>query len=131
MDAALSAFGLLHGTPLPPPTWAHGRKITIPSMSQVSMTKQADFAGDYARHTALNAGQTMRDVREFFNHPAASDSATPGTWKHKLVSAFHSAPDLAKDIIFSVLPPQLHHSEKELAGLRGKSLPELFQLGNS
>lgn len=46
---ALSAFGLAHGTPLPPPSWAQTwldekhrtgtKKVTIPSMSQTSLKK--------------------------------------------------------------------------------------------
>jgi hypothetical protein len=34
-EAARDAFGLLSRTSKPPPTWAHGRKVTIPSMAQV------------------------------------------------------------------------------------------------
>ena len=34
-NAALDAFGLTR-TEKPPPTWAHGRKVTIPSMAQVA-----------------------------------------------------------------------------------------------
>jgi hypothetical protein len=46
---ALSAFGLAHGTPKPPPTWAQrwlsaegspSRKVTIPSVSQESLKKK-------------------------------------------------------------------------------------------
>lgn len=36
-EDALSAFGLLHLTSKPPPTWAHGRKVTIPSMQQIAV----------------------------------------------------------------------------------------------
>lgn len=46
---ALSAFGLAHGTPQPPPPWAQRwledkhrtgtKKVTIPSMSQGSLKK--------------------------------------------------------------------------------------------
>lgn len=46
---ALSAFGLAHGTPQPPPSWAQrwledkprngSKKVTIPSMSQESLKK--------------------------------------------------------------------------------------------
>jgi len=48
---ALSSFGLAHGTPLPPPSWAQRwlgesskngtKKVTIPSMSQGSLKKEA------------------------------------------------------------------------------------------
>lgn len=47
---ALSAFGLSHGTPQPPPTWAQRwldekhetgtKRVTIPSMSQGSLKKE-------------------------------------------------------------------------------------------
>jgi hypothetical protein len=53
---ALSSFGLAHGTPLPPPSWAqrwlsesskHGtKKVTIPSMSQGSLKKDAPRTSD-------------------------------------------------------------------------------------
>jgi len=50
-DDALSSFGLAHGTPLPPPSWAQRwlgetskngtKRVTIPSMSQGSLKKEA------------------------------------------------------------------------------------------
>jgi hypothetical protein len=52
--AALNAFGLAHGTPLPPPSWAQQwleapsrkgtKKVTIPSMSQGSLKKESPRA---------------------------------------------------------------------------------------
>ena len=53
---ALSSFGLAHGTPLPPPSWAQRwlsesskngtKKVTIPSMSQESLKKGSPAAQD-------------------------------------------------------------------------------------
>lgn len=48
-EEALSAFGLKHGTPKPPPSWAQewqgsdvprvGKRVKIPSMQQVKLTQ--------------------------------------------------------------------------------------------
>jgi hypothetical protein len=35
-EGAKNAFGLLSRTSKPPPTWAHGRKVTISSMAQTT-----------------------------------------------------------------------------------------------
>lgn len=53
---ALSAFGMAHGTPLPPPSWAQRwldekskngtKRVTIPSMSQGSLKKAAPTPTD-------------------------------------------------------------------------------------
>ena len=53
---ALSSFGLAHGTPLPPPSWAQRwlseesknrtKKVTIPSMSQGRLKKEAPASSE-------------------------------------------------------------------------------------
>jgi hypothetical protein len=44
-DAAKEEFGL-NKTDKPPPQWAHGRKVTIPSMTQKTMKHDCQKCGN-------------------------------------------------------------------------------------
>lgn len=79
-----------------------------------------DFVGDYARHSALNAGQAARDLRYISSHPDAE--SLPESMAKRIKSFGINA-------FYTALPPQLHHSKKELAELREKTPSEWFHQG--
>lgn len=87
------------------------------------------FLRDYAKHTALYLGQAARDLRFFYYHPAADKQATEGSFRHAAISAPLRVRSLANNLLFSALPPQLHHSAKELAAMKRGSHIAWFLYG--
>lgn len=77
-------------------------------------------AKEYYKHMALNLGQAAKDVRYFYDHPDADKMGPPGSAKHIASSITQRIPNLASDLYYSALPPQLHHTDKELKEFHGK-----------
>jgi len=92
------------------------------------MLKDA-FAKEYARHAALNLGQAARDVRYFFNHPDADKIAPEGTPLHVASSVTSRVPSLAGNLYYAALPPGLHHTPEDLAGVNAATAKEWFMNG--
>jgi len=87
------------------------------------------FFRDYAKHTALNLGQAARDLRFFYYHPGADKLAKEGSLRHAALSAPRRTKSLANNLLFSALPPQLHHSPKELSTMKSGSHAAWFLYG--
>jgi hypothetical protein len=85
-----------------------------------AFAKYGGFLGDYFKHTALNAGQAARDARYMFDHP----DARPG-----LSSAMKRLPSLAKNLWYSAIPPQWHHTKEDLKAMGAASAKEWFLHG--
>lgn len=135
-EAALSHFGLNHGTPKPPATWTQQwqgegvknvqKRLTIPSMSEA---KLAGFWGEYAAHSALNLGQATRDARYIYDHPQADRVAEPGSAHHLAASVTARIPSLTSNLYYAALPPRLHHTPEDLRGIEDVPLRDWFLHG--
>ena len=84
-----------------------------------SETLIESYMGDWAKHSTLNIGQVARHLRYFFDLPD-----TP-----RLQAAKERAKFIFNDLIYAVLPPQVHHTPEEVEELTGYSYPELFKMG--
>ena len=91
--------------------------------------KAALFVEDYAKHAALNFGQTMHGLRNLFSHPDFDDVAPRGSFKHFFLSLSLRARRVANDFSFSVIPPHWHHTADELRIMRTISISRWFTYG--
>ncbi|MFM6927851.1 MAG: hypothetical protein ACKOX6_05265 [Bdellovibrio sp.] len=87
------------------------------------------FALEYWKHTALNLGQAVRDLRYFYYHPDADKIAAEGTLKHYAYSCLRRIRSLANNIFFSVIPPHWHHTKTDLESMMPASAKEWFLHG--
>lgn len=106
---------------------APGLKAAIEKPQQ----KVAEDSGlaTYGKHIALNAGQAVRDVKGTFSHPIAQYVAPEGGAKRLLSSVALSVPNIASDIYYGAVPPQLTHTKDELKGLQSASAGTWFRRG--
>jgi hypothetical protein len=84
---------------------------------------------EYWKHTALNLGQAVRDLRYFYYHPDADKIAKEGTAKHYAYSAVRRVGSLSNNVFYSIIPPHWHHSKAELEYLTPASTKEWFMHG--
>jgi len=70
---------------------------------------------EYANHSALNAGQAVRDAKHFLSHPHADAKAAYGTLRHKLESAKLRTKSIANNTYYATIPPHGHHERADLA----------------
>lgn len=83
----------------------------------------------YGKHIALNAGQALRDIKGTFSHPIAEHVAPEGGVKRLLSSMALSTPNIAGDVFYGAVPPQLTHTKEELKGLGEASAGTWFRRG--
>ena len=96
------------------------KEIEIPNVLDelkkysITITKYKDVPGNvefqiffvhYWKHAALNFGQAMRDLRYFFDEPNSKNIWT---------AMIRRTGRFLNNIIFTILPPQFHHSSEEL-----------------
>jgi len=81
---------------------------------------------EYANHSALNAGQAVRDAKHFLNHPHADARAAIGTIRHKLESAKLRTKSMANNTYYAVIPPHGHHERADLADWNMPSIKDEF-----
>ncbi len=87
------------------------------------------FLENYAKHAALNLGQALQGVRYIYSHPEVDPEAPKGTAKHLALSVALRSKRVANDLVFAALPPQWHHTEKELEGMASVPPARWFQYG--
>lgn len=85
--------------------------------------------GEYGTHSALNAGQAVRDLRYLFNHPDADAAAPKGTLQHALESLKLRVPSLGNNLYYAAIPPHTHHEREDLLGMDDHSLKDWFLSG--
>jgi len=100
--------------------------------SKINMSTGAKIkeqARQYWLHSALNAGQAARDIRWIHDHPHADKFANRGSAKHKLLSVKKRVPSLLNNLFYTAIPPQWHHTQKELSELTRGSAKDWFLHG--
>ncbi|MEO8603132.1 MAG: hypothetical protein ABI629_11205 [bacterium] len=86
---------------------------------------------EYAKHSALNAGQVLQGLRHVASHPGADVVAAPGTTVHLRRSVLIRAKRVLNDFCFAVIPPHWHHTRDELRDMRAVSMRRWFLYGYS
>jgi hypothetical protein len=81
---------------------------------------------EYANHSALNAGQAVRDAKHFLSHPHADAKAAKGTLRHKLESAKLRTKSIANNAYYATIPPHGHHERADLADWNMPSIKDEF-----
>lgn len=89
----------------------------------------SSIAEEYWKHTALNLGQVVRDLRYFYYHPDADKIAAEGTLKHYSYSGLRRIGSLGNNIFYSIIPPHWHHTKEELELMKPGSAKEWFLHG--
>ena len=89
------------------------------------------FLEEYAKHSALNFGQVCQGLRYLFSHPDFDSVAARGTLRHALLSVRLRSKRIANDLLFTLLPPQWHHTPEELAPMTKISSLTWFRCGYS
>lgn len=84
---------------------------------------------EYAKHTALNLGQTLHGVRYLLSHPDIDRTAPRGSLRHAALSGRLRLMRVFNDLFFALAPPHLHHTRAELGAMRTQSLGRWFQCG--
>lgn len=84
---------------------------------------------EYWKHTALNLGQAVRDLRYFYCHPDADKYATEGSSKHVFYSFGRRVRSFGTNLFYSVIPPHWHHTKEDLQYISPASAIELFLHG--
>ncbi len=105
-----------------------GSICVIPKAKLKESEEKTAFLSEYARHSALNIGKAGRDILEIANHPRADDIAGKGTAKHLASSITASISEIASDLYYAAIPPQLHHTKEELSHLK-PTMKESFKEG--
>lgn len=84
---------------------------------------------EYWKHTALNLGQAVRDIRFIYYHPDADRLAKEGTLKHYAYSVFRRIKSFENNAFYSIIPPHWHHTAEDLVGMQPATAREWFLHG--
>lgn len=86
---------------------------------------------EYAKHSALNLGQALHELRFFYSHPDFDKKAPRGSLKHFQLSCEQRSKRALNDLFYATIPPHWHHSEDELASLHQVPIRNWFLAGYS
>jgi hypothetical protein len=87
------------------------------------------FFEEYIKHSLLNLGQTLHEIRYFYSHPDFDEVAPRGSVTHFLLSLSLRTKRILNDLFYTLIPPHWHHTAEDLRDIRAVPLKKWFFYG--